>query len=75
MTHADIKSLLSRSGLCLGLVLAFGCYGARETVPINTPMSTPMNASTSVAMNSTDRATVRQLETAIAETIIQGILQ
>ena len=78
MTHADIKSLLSRSGLCLGLVLAFGCYGARETVPMSTPMntsaSTSTNASTSVAMNSTDRATVRQLETAIAETIIQGIL-
>ncbi len=82
MTHADIKSLLSRSGLCLGLVLAFGCYGARETVPMSTPMNTSAststnastNASTSVAMNSTDRATVRQLETAIAETIIQGIL-
>ena len=79
MTHADIKSLLSRSGLCLGLVLAFGCYGARETVPMSTPMNTSANtsanASTSVAMNSTDRATVRQLETAIAETIIQGILR
>ena len=59
MTHADTRLLLRSAVLSLGLLLAFGCYGASESTP----------------MNSADRTTVRQFETAIAETIIQGILR